>query len=757
MARHPNIFTRHPVLLIAGFLTVTVLLVYFFPFEFIEIVDYKTIDLRFQLRAEKKPGPEVVLAAIDEKSLDQEGRWVWPRSKIAALIDRLSEAGARVVAFDIGFNEPDDQRVILAIERIQSHAAWKKSCPSELNAYLEEIKTQSDNDRLLATAIQNSKAKVVLGWFFHKAKGIQDVKHLDAADIQRKEEDIRFSRYQYTHLSETGVGLDLEKVMTIFPEPVIRLLSEAAGYTGYFNFSPDMDGITRRLETVLQYNEGKFYAPLSLMALSAYFDLPLHLEIGDYGQVLSACIGDRICIPTDGHGRMMINFRGEDHLFPYKSVTDILHGRIPAEELRDKIVIVGATAVATGDIRATPFSATYPGPEIHATVIDSILAQDFLYRPEYYQILEALVILVCGLFLGFVLTRAGVVFGAVTGILLVTGYVFLGVWLFAALGMVLSLVYPVLTILLVYMGVTAYKYFVEEGKKRFIQNTFSKYLAPTVVKQLIESPDRVELGGEQRDITAFFSDVQGFTSISESMSPTSLVELLNEFLTEMTDIILRHEGTVDKFEGDAIIAFFGAPNVLANHARTATVASLEMQARLVTLRTQWREKRWPEMNMRIGLCSGPAVVGNMGSKNRMDYTMMGDTVNTAARLEGVNKVYGVYILIGDSTRARLEDQIICREIDSILVVGKQKPITIYEPLGFPENVSRATTEMADLYARGLSAYRSREWQRACDCFQKALEIVPQDGPSKTMLRRAEAYQQQPPPADWSGAFSLSSK
>ncbi len=756
MANFPKILTRHPVMMITCFITAMVSLIYFFPFEFIEIIDLKTIDLRFQLRGERKPLPEVVIAAIDEKSLDQEGRWVWPRWKIAALVDRLSEAGVRVIAFDIGFNEPDDQRVIQAIDQIQSKAANLDSCGVQLNSYLEELKSNADNDRLLATAIQNAKAKVVLGWFFHIANDVKDIQHLDAAESASKEEDIRLSRYQYAQSSSAGVDLDLEKLLKIFPEPVIRPFSEAAGYTGYFNFSQDSDGITRRMPTVMQYN-GKCYAPLSLIALSAYYGMPLHLEIGSFGEVLSACIGDRVCIPTDDEGHMMINYRGKDHLFPYISVTDILHGRVPVEELRDKIVIVGATAVATSDVKSTPVSTSFPGPEIHATVIDSILAEDFLYRPSYYQALNVLIILLCGLVLGFFLTRAGVIAGAVTGMIMMTGYLFLGVLLFCSFGSVLSLGYPVLVIVLVYVGVTAYKYFVEEGKKRFIQNTFSKYLAPTVVKQLIESPDKVELGGEQRDITAFFSDVQGFTSISENLSPQALVELLNEFLTEMTDIILQHEGTVDKFEGDAIIAFFGAPNVLENHAQTATSACIEMQARLITLRKDWLDKGWPELNMRIGLCSGLAVVGNMGSKNRMDYTMMGDTVNTAARLEGVNKIYGVYMLISESTRERLDSRIVCREIDSIHVVGKQKSITIFEPLGFQESVSRQTMELVSLYAAGLSAYRSKDWQGAIAFFRKALENEPEDGPSKTMLNRSEAYQQKPPPADWIGAFSMSSK
>ncbi|MEA3428973.1 MAG: adenylate/guanylate cyclase domain-containing protein, partial [Thermodesulfobacteriota bacterium] len=250
---------------------------------------------------------------------------------------------------------------------------------------------------------------------------------------------------------------------------------------------------------------------------------------------------------------------------------------------------------------------------------------------------------------------------------------------------------------------------------------------------------------------------QGFTSISEGLTPEELVELLNEFLTEMTSIILKYEGTVDKFEGDAIIAFFGAPNELENQEQVACKACIDMQKRLSELRIKWKIEEKPELKMRIGLCTGPAVVGNMGSKTRMDYTMMGDTVNTAARLEGVNKIYGIYTLVSDSTFKATDGSMIAREIDSINVVGKKEPVTVYQLLGYPEDIDERMNKTTDNYSNGLYAYRNQDWEKAGSFFKAALELTPDDGPSKTMLLRCDEYKINPLPEDWDGAFTMKTK
>jgi adenylate cyclase len=747
--------SRKPIFLIALVISACGVGAYTFGLYFIDIIELKTVDLRFNLRGTVTPGPEVVLAVIDEKSLDNEGKWVWPRWKLARLVDKLSLAGAKVIAFDIGFHEPDDQRVLQAIKTIRADLGDTGETDS-LALYFNQLQAGADNDHLLARAMETSRARVVLGWFFHMQADADSVRHLGQDQIKAYEERLRSARYLYTH-SDFNVEPDLAYISRIAaPEPNIDRLSKATPWAGFFNFEPDIDGVVRWMPSVLQFN-GNLYAPLSLMALSAYWEEPLHLEIGEHGEVIATCIGDRICAPTDEHGRIMINYRGKANTFKYLSVTDILNDRVPGPLLKDKIVLVGATATGTYDLTVTPVSAKFPGPEIHVNVIDSILAGDFVEQPGYFNLMNVTAIIVCGLLLGAALSRFGMVGGAVATLVFMVGYIYLCLTLFSKLGLVINMVYPLLVMTAIYVGTTAFKYFIEEGKKRFIQNTFSRYLAPTVVQQLIESPEKIELGGEQRDITAFFSDVQGFTGISEKLSPTELVELLNQFLTEMTDIILKNNGTVDKFEGDAIIAFFGAPNILENHGQTATLACIDMQLRMAALRKQWRQSGKPELHMRIGLCSGPAVVGNMGSKNRMDYTMMGDTVNTAARLEGANKVYGTYTMVGEATKRMLDSSILLREIDSIAVVGRQEPIQVYEPIGRREDLDSRTIRIIDGYAKGLAAYRERLWQEAQGHFRQLLVEAPDDGPGKTMLARCRQFEMDPPAPDWQGAFSLSSK
>jgi adenylate cyclase len=744
---------RHPVFILSVVFTGITIIAYTMGIHFLEIIELKTVDYRFIVRGEKKPGNEVVLAVVDEKSLDTEGQWVWPRSKFAKLVTRLSDAGAKVIGFDIGFHEPENQSVLNTLHKIQKTFVDQKIQNQDFQDYLHLLEKKSDNDKILADAIINSKSKVVLGWFFHD--NLDSLSHLNKKKLKEYEDNIHKSRYQFTH-SKKSVDVDLSYINEIAPEPNIPILSDTAAYSGFFNFRPDIDGSFRQTWAVRKYNN-ELYAPLSMMVLSAYFDQPLHLEIGSEGEVSEACIGNDLCIPTDEDGSILINYRGEDLTFPHFSISDILCGKIPDSALRDKIVLIGATAVGIYDLRVTPLSANFPGLEIHANIIDAALARDFLDPPSAYHLLNLLVILFSGMTLGHLLNRAGVISGSLIAFSMIGGYAVFCIFLFMYAGGILNMVYPILLMMFVYIAVTAYKYFMEEGQKRFIRNAFSTYLAPSVVKQLIESPEKLVLGGEQREITAFFSDIQGFTGISEKLSPHELVELLNIFLTEMTDIILKYEGTVDKFEGDAIIAFFGAPNTLENHAETATAACIDMQKKMSELRKIWNEQGKPELKMRIGLFSGPAVVGNMGSKNRMDYTMMGDTVNTASRLEGVNKIYGIYTLIGDTTYHAAKNKILAREIDSINVVGKKVPVTIFEPIDFINQVNENMIQTIDFYSKGLLAYRSQNWNQAIRFFTKALEVTPEDGPSKTMIRRCKEFMENPPGKDWNGSYTMKTK
>ena len=724
---------------------------YLYGVPFLDIIELKTIDLRFTTRGSLAAGPEVVLAVIDEKSLEKEGKWVWPRSKIAAIVNKLSKAGTKVIGFDIGFLEPDDIRVIETINDIQNEVKKSHLQTKAFDRFLENLKIESDNDRLLANAIVKSNAMVVLGFFFHMDTAA--AQHYGEKDLAAHQENVRGSRHKFVrYASEAAQSVPF--IEAKMPQSNIEIISNATAYSGYFNMFPDTDGAVRWIPSVFRFNN-TLYAPLSLITAGAYLDNPVSADVGEHG-VEGVSIGD-LFIPTDELGRILINYRGREKTFPHISITDILHEDVSGDVLKDKIVLVGATAIGIYDLRVTPFGTTFPGLEIHANIIDSILKKDFLQKPGWASIFDVLAILITGLSLGLVLPRVGVVPGALAGLSSFIGYIALCQYLFSAQGLIINLVYPLTVMIIIYVAITAYRYLAEASQKKFIKDAFSTYMAPSVVNQLIQSPEKLVLGGEKRVITAFFSDVQGFTSISEKLTPVELVELLNEFLTEMTDIILAHEGTVDKFEGDAIIALFGAPNPLVNQAEVACRSCIEMQKKLAELRAKWKAEGRPELKMRIGLCTGPAVVGNMGSKNRMDYTMMGDTVNTAARLEGVNKAYECFTLVSESTFSKIGNGIVGREIDSINVVGKKEPITIYELIGYPEDVDASRSETLDNYDQGLNAYRKQDWNKALVFFNKALTATPDDGPSKTMLARCNDYKANPPGKDWNGAFTMTSK
>jgi adenylate cyclase len=719
--------------------------------SFLELVELKTLDLRFHSRGPVSPGPEVVLAVVDEKSLEEQGKWVWPRSKFAELVRILSESGAKVIAFDVAFVEPDKNSTVEAVNNFKAMIDGLGIDDEQLVDYLARAKREADNDLILAEAIRESKAKVVLGYFFQMNE--EGFGHLDDAVIEAQLDNAITSEVSVKFTSKKAQEFQLERAF--MPQAVIKALARTTRYSGYFNMFPDKDGSVRWVPLVLQCQE-YHYAPLSVQALRAYTGRMPKVVIAEHG-VHEIEIGKKLPVPTNEWGLFLVNYRGPGRTFPHISITDILHRRVPPETFKDKIVVVGATAMAIYDMRVTPFSNTFPGPEIHANIIDNVLRQDFLERPEYARLFDLAAILLIGLTLGLLLPRLRPLPGTAFVAGLLVSYIILCQYLFSHRGDWLNIVYPTAVLILVYVSLTVYKYFTEERKKKFIKGAFSTYLAPTVVEQLIKDPDKLVLGGEDRIITAFFSDVQGFTAISEALTAEEVVELLNEFLTEMTDIILGYEGTIDKFEGDAIIAFFGAPTLLEDHAARACKACIDMQEKLTELRTKWITEKRPSLKMRIGMNTGSAVVGNMGSRNKMDYTMMGDTVNTAARLEGVNKAYGTYTMISDATYTPAKNGIFVRELDSVTVVGKEEPIGVYELLGYPDQIDDVLRSLVELYGKGLGAYRNRNWDEAMNHFSAALSTNPHDGPSQTMLRRCKDFRVSPPDKDWNGAFMMDTK
>lgn len=441
-----------------------------------------------------------------------------------------------------------------------------------------------------------------------------------------------------------------------------------------------------------------------------------------------------------------------------------IYGKTPQEAFQDKIVLIGATATGVYDMRVTPFSEDYPGVEIHAQVVDSILKNKFLFRPSFATLYGIALIVSLALILGIVIPLISALRGAVLLILLFGGLACFDFFFFFNLkGWWMPFVYPALQMGAVYFAVTIYRYATEEREKRFIKDTFGRYLAPSVVEVLTKNPEMVKLGGQKLEMTAFFSDIRGFSTISETLGdPQLLVELLNDYLSAMAHVIEKYEGTIDKYEGDAIIAFWGAPVHFPDHAVKACFACLDQQIKLAELRAKWKnEGRWPSIvynaRVRMGLNTGEMVVGNMGSAGRMNYTIMGDAVNLASRLEGANKPYGTYIMISEFTYKQARDFIEVRELDSLRVVGKSKPVKVYELLARKGELSAQKLRVVEIFHEGLDAYKQQKWDIAIARFTEALNIDPSDGPSKTYIARCEEFKLSPPPADWDGVYTLESK
>ena len=732
----------------------------------IQRLDLLISDIRFLARGPKKAAPDVVIAAIDEKSIDQLGRWPWPFTTQARLVDRLVSYGARVIAYDVVFSSSDISGGIESLKVLRSRmSADGAAAPPQVLAELDKAIAASDHDRIFAEALKRS-GRTLLGYFFHFSA--DTIQHLSAEEKNSFLENIRNSKYNAVRKAP---GASLKKVWLPRAEAVesnLAGLTRSARGSGYFSLRPDQDGAVRRFPLIVKYQDmveipGEqdfLFGPLALRALERYLRGTTLFFIDTLGVEKVAITGRRnIAIPTNNQGEMLINYIGGISSFPVYSIVDIVEGReqAPPQAFRNKIVLIGPTAIALADLRVTPFDKAIPGVAIHATVLDNMIRGDFLSEPWWGGLFTAGTILLLGLAGTLVLPRTGAAGGGAAAAATLVLVVGLNQYLFARHGWWLSAAYPLLTGAVLYGGMTLYHYVIEEQQKRFIQSAFGTYLSPKVVAEIVSNPGLLKLGGERKEITAFFSDVAGFTSVSESMSPEELVALLNEYLSEMTDIILRYDGTVDKYEGDAIVAFFGAPHPMPDHAVRACHVSLDMQEAMVRLRGAWKARGVKELYMRVGLNTGPAVVGNMGSRTRMDYTMMGDTVNTAARFEGANKQYGSAIMIGSLTYEEGKHAVEARELDLINVVGKAEPVPIYELVAKKGQLSDTKKKVLELYHQGLLSYRARRFDEAMGLFSEGLSLDKTDGPCKSMVKRCEDYIVDPPPKNWNGAFIMTSK
>ncbi|MGD2124595.1 MAG: adenylate/guanylate cyclase domain-containing protein [Desulfobacteraceae bacterium] len=733
-------------------LTVLILILFLIGVPFLDLMELKTLDLRFKSRGVKSASSNVVLAVIDEKSVKTEGRWPWPRSKISRLIDILSRDGAKVIGFDVIFAEPDENTNLQFIDQFGQKVKNLQIDNEDIEAFLQKSKLDADNDLNLAEAIKASDARVVLGYFFHMSQADLDYT-IGQKDLEDRLGRISNSRYPIAIYEQQHMEID-PFIQAYAPQPNIETLTRASDSAGFFNMLPDQDGVVRWIPLIIKCGP-EAYASLSVQSVWHYLDQPqLMVRVASYG-IEGIRIGEQF-IPTDENGQMLINYVGPEKSFPHYPITDILQEKFPDGAFKNKIVLVGATAVGIYDMRNTPFSAVYPGVEIHATAVDNILRNNYLNKPKWTMIYDALAILILSLLVGIVVPRLSALKGMFYASGLFVLHIFAGQWLFTHAALWVNIVYPLVVLVLLYTSLTIYHYLTEERERKKIRGAFSYYVSRAVVNEMLKDPEKLKLGGDKKDLSVLFSDIRGFTTISEGMTPEELVHLLNEYLTIMTDIVFKYDGTLDKYMGDAIMAVYGAPLEQRDHPHRACYSALEMMEGLRKLNEKWTREGKTPLDIGIGINTGMMMVGNMGSEQRFDYTVMGDAVNLGSRLEGANKNYQTNILISEYTYERVKDKFVCMELDSVRVKGKTLPVSIYQLVG-PMNIPEAQKEAVKHFHQGLELYKQQKWDEAIEVFQSVTAMDKNILAAGLYIQRSLELKINPPPPDWDGVFTMESK
>ena len=686
-------------------LTLTVLIMYLAGNPLLEAMELKTYDMRLRAASPEKPAENVVIAAIDEKSLAALGRWPWSRATMGRLVGRLDRLGARVIAFDVFFSEAENSGLLDQIARLEAEKGY-----TEANSPYTRIREALVADSQLGRAIARS-GRVVLSMVFLMSE--DETRHFSMLDARRA---LAAVEDQAIHAIKDSGGGRLDFPMREPRGLLVNLpeLRAAAKYTGHINSLPDRDGVLRWVPLVMRYQD-RFFPSGDVQAVRAYLGATkLTLHTTAYG-ISALAIGDRM-IETDEYGQALIRYYGPEKTFPTFSVADILDGRVGPGQIKDKIVLIGATAKGIGDVRVTPYGTAFPGVEIRATIAQNLLRNDFIHRPGWMMLLDLAVLLGVGLALSLLLPRLALPSGAALTLALFALGVGAALYFFHARLIWLNVVHPSVLMLLLFMSSTIVKYFTTETERRQIKSAFQFYVPVKVVDEIMRDVGRLRLGGEKRELTVLFSDIRGFTTVSETLSPEELVKFLNVYLTEMTEQVFRNDGLLDKYVGDAIMAVYGAPIHRPDHALLACRTALDMMRALRDLQAHWRRAGKPALDIGIGISTGPMVVGNMGAQNRFDYTVVGDAVNLGSRIEDLNKVYGTHILLSEFTFRQVQDEFRnVREVDVTRVRGRQEPVRIFELI--PESEYRDLAWLDD-FARAYRLFRADKPDQALPLFER---------------------------------------
>jgi len=714
--------------------------------DFIEQIELKSLDQRFKIRGPITPDSRVVIVAVDDNSLSEVGRWPWSRDKIAGIVDNiLNKYGAKAIGFDIVFSEKQANPLTESIRLLKKSGNANKT----VQEWLTKHQQSGNLDAHLEQAFHQHQSQIIPGYFFY----------VEGSDVPAQALK-RLPQFSKLMQSSAMTAEFTDDAISIVPrmgavEGNLPQFTESADAVGFFNFFPDPDGTVRRIPLIAEL-DGYIYPSMAMQTIRTFLDWPDMSVKVDIGGVSEIQVGDRI-IRTDHTGNMLLNHYGPGETFTHISAADVLAGRADPNALKDAIVILGVTAVGVFDYRPSPYDSVFPGVEGHAAAISNILNNEEISRPGYLELLELLSVLILSLLCGSLVYHRGAVVQTISIFGVPLLIIFISLWLFSNYGLWFKASYLILGVLISTIPITLLEYIVESRKRAFIHDAFSHYLAPEVVASLAEHPETLQLGGSERHMTAMFSDIAAFSSFSENLSPHELVHFLNIYLTAMSNIILKRGGTIDKYEGDAIIAFFGAPLDMPDHPTQCVLAALEQQNALLSLRDQWAEEGFPEIHIRIGINDGPMVVGNMGTDSYMNYTMMGDHVNLASRLEGVCKMYRVPILMSRDTYLQVREEVAATFVDRVKVIGRAQPVDLYLPLAPRDEISDADLQPHRTYEKAWRLMNQHMFDDAGKIFDKLVREFPDNGLYEVMQARNNRYIKSPPPDDWDGVTVLKNK
>jgi adenylate cyclase len=704
----------------------------------LEEIRLRTFDFYQSLRPRETVSRPVVIVDIDEASLKEIGQWPWPRTILADLVTRLTELGVVAIGFDIIFAEPDRMSPSIAATSFRNLDDDTRN----------KLRTLPSNDEVFAQAI--GRSRVVVG----------QAGSATAAPRSQAEAAL-----------QTGFavrGPDATPFLVTFAGLLrnVPVIEQAAAGRGVFSVLPERDGIVRRVPLVMRA-QGAMAPSLSIELLRVVTNSSAILVRTDQAGVQSVAVPG-LQVPTDQNGRFWVHFNKHDPA-RYVSAKDVLQGRVPRDRVEGKLVLMGTSAVGLLDIKTTPVSAAIPGVEIHAQILESALTKSSLTYPNYAVGVELLVAVFVGLMIIIVapMLRASTIIAL--GAIVAAALIGTSWYLYSQYNLLIDFTYPLISSALVYLALVFMNYVKEQKQRQQIRAAFGYYLSPALVEQLARSPEKLVLGGEERRMTVLFSDVRGFTTISEHYKhdPQGLTRLMNQFLTPLTNSIIERKGTIDKYIGDAIMAFWNAPLDDPQQEINACEAALEMLARADKLNQQFKREaeqnggKYMPLNVGIGLNTGPCVVGNMGSDFRFNYSVLGDTVNVASRLEARTKDYGVPIVIGAQTEQQAKEKFATIEIDRIQVKGKSEPETVFTVLGHAElRQDPNFQDLRELTAGMLRSYREQDWTRALEAIELCRKAGERFGIAALYdmyAERIEAFRRTPPPPDWNGVYEAESK